>query len=89
MDIEDLSLYPIVEVFWLDAGMEETQLDKENALDLSLMPRKNAGYLLQNRDDKVILCFGVIKDNDHQGKEILNKILVIPRSIIVKLRRLK
>ena len=78
----------IVEVTWLDAGFETTQMEMEQAKQLTPMVRKNTGYLLEESKSKIILCFGSIEDREHQ-KTIYDGTLVIPRGWVEKIKKLK
>lgn len=79
--------YPLVEVLWEDAGLEAIQMDAEQAIVLTSIKRKNAGYCLVNNKEKVILCFGVIADGEH-GKTVYDQTLVIPKGIVIKIEEL-
>ena len=78
----------LVEIEWLDAGLENIQMDYEGACSISPMPRKNCGYLIQKDKEKVIIVFGIIQDRDHKGT-LYDQILIIPRGIVTKITELK
>jgi len=80
--------YPLVEVLWLDAGLESIQMDAEQAIALTGLKRKNAGYCLVNNKEKVVLCFGIIADGEH-GKTVYDQTLVIPKGIVIDIRPVK
>lgn len=80
--------YPLVEVIWVDAGLESAQMPIEQAKELSLMVRKNTGYCLICGKEKVILCFGFIADKEHD-KMVCDQTLVIPRSIVTQIKWLE
>lgn len=77
----------IVEVFWLDAGLESLQLNKEDALLIKPLERTNVGYLLSDCDEKVILVFGIIEDRDKHGG-VFDQTLVIPKGMVTKITTL-
>jgi len=72
---------PIVEVVWVDAGLEGHQLSIDDARQINPMPRKNVGYLLLKDKERVVLCAGFIKDRE-QKMEVCDQTLVIPRGCI-------
>ena len=78
----------LVEVIWLDAGFETTQMDLEQAKQLTPMVRKNAGYLIENTDSKIILVFGTVEDKEHQ-KTVYDGTLVIPRGWVEEIKSLE
>ena len=78
----------LVEVSWLDAGFEATNMELEQAKQLTPKFRKNAGYLIEENDSKLILCFGFIEDREHQ-KTIYDGVLVIPRGWVEKVKKLE
>lgn len=67
--------FPLVEVEWVDAGLESHNLSLEDARELKSMLRKNAGYLLRRDKKKVVLCAGFIED---KGMRVCDQTLVIP-----------
>ena len=77
----------IVEIIWLDAGLESMQLSIEEAKILKPMPRKNIGYLIHQDEDKVILAFGFIEDSE-KYKSVCDQILILPIGIVKTIRPL-
>jgi hypothetical protein len=73
-------------VHWIDAQVEGDDMPIEGALDLKPLIRENAGYLLEESEEKVILAFGLIKN---PNKDIIgyDKILVIPRSMVTEIEK--
>jgi len=52
------------------------------------MPRKNVGFLLAQTEEKVVLGFGFIQDEQHSGQTLWDGILVIPNSFVVVVKEL-
>ena len=80
--------FKVVEVVWLDAGLESLQLSVGEAQGLTSMERRNVGYCIVNDEQKVILVFGFIEDRDRHG-EACDQTLVIPRGLIKSVRELE
>ncbi len=77
---------PLVEVFWLDAGVETMEMSEESVVEITPLLRKNAGYLLMNTKEKVVLCFGHISDREKHG-QVWDTTMVIPKGCITKIVR--
>jgi len=78
----------IVEVTWLDAGCEHEDLDIERAKEINPMPRRNVGYLVEDNEDKLVVCFGIIEDKDKKNS-CTSDTLVIPKSIVLNIKPLE
>ena len=78
----------IVEVTWLDAGLESKQMTIDEAKTLSPMVRVNVGYLLHKAKDKLILCGGFIEDLDCE-KKVCDQNLVLPIGMVQNIKKLK
>ena len=74
----------IVRVAWLDAGMESHNLSTEEAKKVKPMPRYNVGYLLEETDEKIVICFGAIVDAD-KDMSVWDCTLVIPKGIVTEM----
>ena len=57
-------------------------------MDTTPMPRKNVGFLLAQTEEKVVLGFGFIQDEQHSGQTLWDGILVIPNSFVVVVKEL-
>lgn len=77
-----------IEVKWLDAGCEFTNLTLEDAKSLCPMPRKNIGYLVCKDNKKLVMCFGFIEDED-KHQTVHDVTLVIPKGMITSIKELK
>jgi len=77
-----------VEVFWLDAGFENSNMSFEDAKNLKPMERTSVGYLVSKDKDVLRLAFGIVNDKDHSCS-VLSDILVIPRGDVKKIKKLK
>jgi len=75
----------IVEVIWLDAGLESAHMEIEHAREIKPMERKNTGYLLRSDREVVIVCFGSISD---KGMSVVDQTLIIPKKMVSEIRRL-
>ena len=71
-------------VRWLDAGMETCHLSLEEAKNVTPMPRENVGFLLDQTEEKLVLSFGFIQDNQHHGQTLWDATLVIPSGFILE-----
>lgn len=78
----------IVEVEWNDAGLESMQITEEDARNITSMPRRNVGYLLEGNKENIVLVFGIIQDRErHCG--VLDQVLVIPKGMVKEIKELK
>ncbi len=77
----------IVEVIWLDAGCEHNDLTLEQAKEITPMKRSNVGYLIESNDEKVVVAFGMIADQD-KNMETTSDTLVIPKNEVVEIKNL-
>ena len=76
-----------IQVDWLDAAGEAQHIPPEDAATLQPLLRANVGFLLDEREDAIILCAGVILDQDNQCMGCEGTV-VIPRGMIVSTREL-
>lgn len=74
----------IVRVHWLDAGMESHNLSTDEAKGVKPMPRSNVGYLLEDTDEKVVICFGEIIDVN-KNMSVWDCTLVIPKGVVISI----
>ncbi len=77
----------VVEVFWVDAGFENSHLSEEQVKAITPLPRHNVGYLMVDDGEKVILCFGYIEDREH-NEGVWDGALVIPRGMVLNVKPL-
>lgn len=80
--MDDLQL---VEVIWLDAGLETAQMELEHAKEIKPMLRKNVGYQLLYDKENIIICFGIVTD---KGLCVTDQTLIIPRPMVTEIRQL-
>ena len=78
----------IVEVEWLDAGCERGVMPLEQVRGLTPMPRKNVGYLTSETEERIVVSFGWIADNEHHTQGYEDN-LVIPKGMLVSIKELK
>ena len=76
-----------VQIDWLDAAGETQHIPPEEAATLQPLLRVNLGFVLDERDDAIVICSGIINDQDSQclGCEGTT---VIPRGMIQEIREL-
>jgi len=79
---------PLVEVTWLDAMTEEAHIHREAVNALVPIQRRNVGYLLKLDDDSVVLCYGIL-ENLYKGKTAFDMVMVIPKGMVLDVRKLK
>lgn len=77
--------HPIVEVSWIDAGLESCQLSLEETKKVKAMPRKNVGYCMVDDKEKVVLAFGFIHD---KSSTVYDQTLIIPKGIVISVHKL-
>jgi len=82
LKVEAMKDIPKVEIIWLDAGLENSNMPIKEAKELTPMTRKNVGYLLKNNIVAVRLAFGWIIDKDKHC-EVCSDVLVIPSGCVV------
>lgn len=77
----------LVQIDWLDAAGESQHIAPEEAAILQPLLRVNLGFVLDERDDAIVICAGLINDPDNQciGCEGTT---VIPRGMIAEVREL-
>ena len=78
----------IVLVTWVDAVLEDEHVGFDCAKHLAPLKRYNIGYLLVDNDDFITLLFGTI-ENCYKGNTAADKVLTIPRGMIVKIEQLE
>lgn len=78
----------IVEIIWLDAGFENSNMPFEQAEELYPMERTSVGYLVSEGEDVLRLAFGIVNDKHHHCS-VLSDILVVPRGDVKNIKRLK
>ena len=76
-----------IQVDWLDAAGEAQHIPPEDAATLQPLLRANVGFLLDEREDAIVLCAGVILDQDSQCMGCEGTV-VIPKGMIVSKREL-
>jgi len=75
-----------VEVFWIDAGFENSNMSLCEAGKLHPLERSNVGYLVNDKDGVVRISFGKIEDID-KDYCVASDILIIPQSLVTKIKR--
>lgn len=76
----------IIEVTWLDVGLESARLHIDEAKTIHPMVRKNVGYCIELSYEKLVMAFGIIEDID-RDKTVCDQTLVIPRSTVKEIKR--
>lgn len=77
-----------VEITWLDAAFENSNMSIDDAKSLKLMLRSNVGYLVDDDGETLRLSFGEVSDQDKKCT-VLSDILVIPRGDVKSVKKLK
>jgi len=72
-----------VEVFWVDAVMEDGYLNFGGASALLPIERSNVGYLVRDDERKVVICSGLV------GEDKLDDTFVIPKGVVTSIKTLK
>ncbi|MFA5054025.1 MAG: hypothetical protein WC565_08190 [Parcubacteria group bacterium] len=78
----------VVQVDWLDAAGESQHIPPEEAATLQPLLRVNVGFLLDERDDAIVMCAGIIQDQDSQCTGCEGTV-VIPKGMIQQVRKLE
>jgi len=73
----------LVEVFWVDAVMEDDYLNFGGASALLPIERSNLGYLVCDDTKRVIISSGLV------GEDKLDDTFVIPKGSVTSIKELK
>ena len=77
----------LVQIDWLDAAGESQHIAPEEAATLQPLLRVNLGFVLDDREDAIVICAGLINDPDNQCIGC-DGTTVIPRGMIREVREL-
>lgn len=75
-----------VEVVWLDAGFENSNMCIDEAKGLHPLERSNVGYFVSDAEDILCMAFGGIKDID-KNHCVYSDILIIPLGMVKSIKR--
>jgi hypothetical protein len=76
----------LIEVIWLDACCVSDNLPMD--AEVKPLERVTVGYLLEEKDDYIVLTFGFIQ-NFHKGERACEMKFALPKSMIIGRRELK
>ncbi len=76
-----------VQVDWVDAAGEAQHIPPETAAVLQPLLRVNLGFLLDEREDAVVICAGLINDQDNKCVGCEGTV-VIPKGMVLEVREL-
>lgn len=76
----------VVEVLWQDAVMEDDFRNPEAAVNQQPMNRRNVGYLVLDGEEKVIICYGILSEEN--GSVRYDDRFVIPKGMITSIKEL-
>ena len=74
-----------VEVTWLDAWFQPSEMTYKEVEDLSAVTRQNIGYLVKGTENDVILAAGRL-EKIPGGEDSFCDIVIIPRAVVKEIR---
>jgi len=85
--LRGLELHTLLEVEWVDAGLENGQLSPGEAGELRCLSRSNIGYYLGSENDSLKVAFSKIYDAD-KNLSAVQDIVCIPLGNVIGWKRL-
>ena len=69
--------YDIVEVVWIDAVCEQARLDERGIASVHPLKRVNVGYVLEDNDDFVRFCWGILDNDEFDMTQAISKRMIL------------